>query len=286
MAPARCVVKVTKAAMLLAGNRLMPDRTSDPLDSSASPDSLCDLSVVIAAFHESKVIADAVRQIDEYAGARGLPVELIIVDDGSADDTTEAASRCTTHHITLRLFTHVCNHGKGYAIRRGMEEARGRRVLMCDADMSTPIGEVERLEPWLDRGGDVAIGSRRMSDSQVDPAQGPVRRLADRCFRAFRGSLLLRDIRDTQCGFKLFTRDAAQRIFTRQSVDGFAFDCEVLALARMMGLRIAEQGVVWRNNPDSRVRLVRDGWRMVRDVLIIYHRTQSIIHDRMPQLDT
>jgi dolichyl-phosphate beta-glucosyltransferase len=142
-------------------------------------------------------------------------------------------------------------------------EATGEAVLMSDADLSTPIQEVEKLLPWLVQGFDVVIASRDMPDSVLDPPQPWRRRTLAKVFRALRQRLMLPDIRDTQCGFKLFRRAAAQRVFSQETEPGWAFDCEVLGLARLMGCRIKEVGVLWRNDPDTRVRTIPDGWRML-----------------------
>jgi hypothetical protein len=153
-----------------------------------------------------------------------------------------------------------------------MLAATGELVLMCDADLSTPVAEVERLLEWLERGYAVVIGSRDMRESVLDPPQPRLRRWAAWGFRAIRRRLLLGELRDTQCGFKLFRREAAQQIFSRQTIDGWLFDCEVLGIAERLGYRIKEVGVVWGNNPDSRVKPVREALLAVPTLLAIRRR--------------
>lgn len=235
------------------------------------------LSIVIPAYNEAKRIADTLTRIASSKTLANRRVEIIVVDDGSTDETarrvkevaerlnaaTGAGNGMEPDRQRLRVLSGESHRGKGFAVRRGALESQGDVVLMCDADLSTPINQLDRLLPWLDRGFDVVIGSRRMDDSVLDPPQAWTRRVMDAVFRAIRRRVILPEIRDTQCGFKCFTRAAARDLFSRATMDGFIFDCEILERARRSAYRIKEVGVVWRNDRDSRVRPIRDSIAML-----------------------
>ena len=222
-----------------------------------------DLSIVIPAFNEANRITRTLAAIRRYAEVNGKHIELIVVDDGSMDQTAEIARDFDAGPLTVEVLVNETNRGKGYSVRRGMLAAHGRVLLMSDADMSTPIEDIEKLLPWIEDGHDVAIGSRNMPESELRPSQPLPRRMMGAMFRSLRRGLLRDGVRDSQCGFKCFTAAAAQEVFHRQSETGFAFDCEILAIARRLGLRIREVGVLWCDNRDSRVRPIRDSWRML-----------------------
>lgn len=239
------------------------------------------ISIVVPAYNEELRLGETLDTLLRFARGRGDVHEILIVDDGSTDGTrpiVERAVSANTEHaeclVDIRLLGFKRNFGKGHAVRRGMLAATGDAVLMTDADLSTPLEELDRLLPWLSEGCDVVIGSRDMPDSRLDPPQPLPRRLAAWSFRALRRRLLLPELRDTQCGFKLFTREAVAVVFPRQSEDGWLFDCEVLALAARMGLRIKEVGVIWRHAPHSRVRVWREAIRALPTLLRIRRRVQ------------
>lgn len=258
----------------------------EPRDESVKPK----LSIIIPAYNEQRRIRRTLERIREYVTQSGHACEVLVVDDGSDDGTSAAVRRfCATlaaadqsgaeqsgTPFRTKMRVSDRNHGKGHAVRRGMLEAEGDLLLMCDADLSAPIEEIEKLLPWLERGYDVVIGSRDMRDSRLDPPQPLLRRLMAWVFRTIRRRLLLPEIRDTQCGFKLFRRDAARAIFERQTVDGWLFDCEVLGLADRLGYRIREVGVTWSDDRDSRVRPVRYAWRAMRELWAIRRRLRNI----------
>lgn len=231
-----------------------------------------ELSVVIPAYNEARRIGSTLRRIRDYAAAAPGRWELVVVDDGSVDGTAQVVQRLEPGRLAVRLLVNPANRGKGYSVRRGMRAAAGDRLLLSDADLSTPIEEVAKLLPWLERGYDVVIGSRDLPDSVLDPPQPLPRRLAAWAFRGLRRRLLLPEVRDTQCGFKLFTRPAAEAVFGRATVDGWLFDCEVLGLAVRLGYRVREVGVVWRNHPHTRVNAVREAARAVPTLLAIRRR--------------
>jgi len=234
------------------------------------------LSIVMPAFNEDRRLGPALDQLKRHFESSPMTVEIIIVDDGSTDDTAGVARRFEPGVMTVRLIRNRVNRGKGYSVRRGMRKASGAMILMTDTDQSTPIYELARVAPFLSEGYDVVIGSRDLDESQITQRQPRHRHGMGLLMRGLRRKLMLRDIRDTQCGFKLFSRRAAKAIFRRVREEGFPFDCEALMLARKMGYRIKEVGVVWCNDPDSRVRPVRDSIRMVIGLVRILCRMRGM----------
>ena len=188
------------------------------------------------------------------------------MDDGSTDGTAEAAQ--AVGGPGLVVLRNEGNRGKGYAVRRGMRAARGERRLMSDADLSTPIEELGRLEACLEAGHDVAIGSRALPGARIEVRQPWYRENMGRLFNVFVRVLAVPGLRDTQCGFKLFSARAAEAIFTAARLDGFSFDVEALFIARQLGYRIAEVPVVWRNDAATRVSLF-GGFQAFPDLLRI-----------------
>lgn len=223
-----------------------------------------DLSVVVPAYNEAARLPRTLQRLREYLDARGQSYEIVVVDDGSSDGTAEVAR--SAGGPALLLLANARNRGKGYSVRRGMLAAAGALRLMCDADLSTPIEELARLEACLQAGCGVALGSRAVAGSHLEVRQGLWRENAGRAFNLLARLVALPDLHDTQCGFKLFTAAAAEAGFSRARLDGFAFDVEVLFLARRAGVRMAEVPVVWRNDVASRVSLGK-GLRAFLDLL-------------------
>lgn len=222
------------------------------------------ISVVIPAYNESERLPETLRKIAEYAPRCPRPiVEVIVVDDGSRDDTAKVASR-TQVGLKVRTVSYSRNSGKGYAIRRGVIEAKGELVLISDADLSTPIAEVEKLLAALET-DDVAIGSR-IDRSLIKRRQAWLRerigRVGNHLMRAITGM----PFRDTQCGFKLLRADRAREIFRVAVVDRFAWDVEFLLLAGLQGCTIAEVPVLWFNAEGSRVNVLRDPPKVLWDI--------------------
>ena len=237
-----------------------------------------EISVVIPAYNEARGIAASLRQVADYFQSRELAGEIIVVDDGSSDGTEERARALVLPGVSVQVLVNEANQGKGYSVRRGLLAARGRYVGFTDADMSTPIAELDKVRAALAGGADVVIGSRGLAASHIATHQPWWRERAGRLFGAFVRSVLLPGIADSQCGFKFFTQAAAQDILPRQQLSRWAFDVELLYLARRLGYRISEVPVRWINDPDSKVKMLRDGPRMAWDVL----RIRALHRDLQP----
>ena len=228
------------------------------------------LTVVIPAYNEEQRIGPTLERIRGYLEKRAFPWEIVVVNDGSQDQTVrisrEILAGCERHEVIDRKF----NRGKGYSVRQGMLAGNGRFLLFSDADLSTPIEEVERLLPPLESGEvQVSIGSRALRDSRVEVHQPWWREAMGKSFNLFVRLIALGGLCDTQCGFKCFTREAARSIFSVARIDGFGFDVEALYLARKFGFAVQEIAVRWVNSPDSRVHPLSDSSRMLADLLRI-----------------
>lgn len=224
------------------------------------------LSVVIPAYNEHARLGGSLPRIAAYLEAGGIDAEILVVDDGSSDDTSSLAERFLRGR-RAQLLRNVENRGKGFSVRRGVLAASGRWVLVTDADLSAPIEEHARLAAMVrDHDLDVAIGSRGLPDSRIELRQHPIRELMGRTFNRLIRSMTGLPFHDTQCGFKLLHRDRTRPILERMVVDGFAFDVELLFLCMRFGLEVREIPVVWRNAPGSKVSLVADPIRMIYDV--------------------
>jgi dolichyl-phosphate beta-glucosyltransferase len=239
-------------------------------------ESRVELSVVVPAYNEEGRLEPGLRRALEYLRGRGCPFELLVIDDGSRDGTSAVAASFSAAGV--RVIRHERNRGKGAAVRTGVAASRGERVLISDADFSTPIEEVEKLEARLGAGTPLVLGSRGLDSSQVREHQPFYRELMGRTFNLVVRLVGVRGIRDTQCGFKLAAGDFGRSLFAAMTLDGFAWDVEMIWLARRRGAGIAEVGVVWVNSPDSRVDPIRSSLSMLRDVLLIRFR-----HRRHPR---
>jgi dolichyl-phosphate beta-glucosyltransferase len=224
------------------------------------------LSIVIPAYNESSRLAATLPRILEYAAALGDSSEVIVVDDGSTDGTAQVAAGMGRGHLRVSVLRSALNRGKGASVRRGVLAAREDEIVITDADLSAPIEEVAKLRAGLAGGYDVAIGSRRLAGSDVQVRQPWLRGVASRGFSRLVSLCFLPGIHDTQCGFKAFRRPAAAAVFARQRLNGYAFDVEVLWLARRLGYRVVEIPIVWRDDPRTHLRLARDSLGMLVDL--------------------
>ena len=233
------------------------------------PATAVQLSVVIPAYNEASRLGSTLGRMLTYLERRGLAFEVLVVDDGSADATVEVAAEYA--HRGVWVLELVRNRGKGAALRHGVVASRGAQVLLCDADLSTPIEELAKLEPWLER-ADLVLGSRSVQGARVELHQPWYREWMGKVFNRLIRLLGFGDFRDTQCGFKLMRGKPARDIFPRLTVDRFAYDVELVWETRRAGLRIVEVGVEWHDSPVSRVRPLRDAAQMFRDVLRVRFR--------------
>jgi len=216
-----------------------------------------EISIVIPAYNEEKRIEKTLKKIYEYFKEKGVEFEIIIVDDGSKDKTVEIVERFSLDKKEIRILKHEKNMGKGAAVKTGILNAKGELILFTDADLSTPIEEFEKLKNEIENGYDIAIGSRALKDSKIIIPQPFYRRIIGRIFPLLVRLIVIKDFKDTQCGFKLFKNEAAKKIFSRLKINGFAFDVEVLARGKKEGFKIAEIGVVWYNSPESKVSVLK-----------------------------
>ncbi len=226
------------------------------------------VSIVVPAFNESARIGNSIRKIDEFIRQSPLSFELIVVDDGSIDDTADIINQFSIRN--LRFIRNPQNRGKGYTVRKGVLAATGKYVLFTDADLSAPIDEMTKLlDVALNEDADVVIGSRAVDRSYIEKHQARFREFGGIVFNRMVRVLLSLDLHDTQCGFKLFHREKSKSIFEKQTTTGFGFDPELLFLARLHGLRIRETPVRWSHAEGSKVRFLRDSSRMFLDLVRI-----------------
>jgi dolichyl-phosphate beta-glucosyltransferase len=224
------------------------------------------LSIIIPAYNEEQRLGVTLERVSQYVREQTYNAEIIVVDDGSRDNTIGIAQRFS--HV--RVIAQERNRGKGAAVRRGMLEARGDFRLFSDADLSTPITELPKLLYKAEQGiADVCIGSRALNRDNVKKHQPWLRETMGKSFNLLVQMVVLRGITDTQCGFKLFTARSASLLFSQAKIDGFGFDVEILYLAEKHGLRVAQESVLWFNDERTTVHPVFDALAMLREILRI-----------------
>ncbi|MBZ5657147.1 MAG: glycosyltransferase family 2 protein [Acidobacteriia bacterium] len=226
-------------------------------------------SFIIPAYNESGRIRPTLDEILRYTAEQDWDAEILVVDDGSRDDTPDVIREYARAHSQIRLLQNPGNRGKGFSVRNGMLHARGDLCLFTDADLSSPISEAQKLFEAIRAGADVVIGSRWLRAELQTERQPLYRQAFGRIFNLVLRVFLGVHFKDTQCGFKAFRREAAQRIFPLQKIERWGFDPEILYIARRMGLKVAEVPVLWAHSEGTRLHPFRDGLRMFVDVLHI-----------------
>jgi dolichyl-phosphate beta-glucosyltransferase len=230
------------------------------------------LSLIIPAYNEAGRIRRTVQLCQDYLERHSYTHEIIVAADGN-DGSREIVAELAARDARVQVFGSLERRGKGLAVRQGVARARGQVIGFTDADYKTPIEELAKVLPWLERGYDVVIGSRAVSDSRIRVRQPIHRRLGSRAFGFVMHQLIgLHNIRDTQCGFKFFRRAVARDLFARQTIDGYMFDIEVLVLAEAAGYRIKEVGICWQDDHDSRLQLLVGNWQNLLDLFRIRFR--------------
>jgi dolichyl-phosphate beta-glucosyltransferase len=228
-----------------------------------------DLSIVIPAYNESRRLGPSLRRVVDYLRQSGTEYEVLVVDDGSTDGTAEVAGAFAAEGV--RVLRQDVNRGKGAVIKVGVLASRGREVLLLDADLSTPIEDIEKLRPRL-ADAEVVLGSRSVEGSDILTHQPFYRELMGRTFNFIIQIVGVRGLRDTQCGFKLLDGDVARRLFAELQIQRFAYDVELVWLARRHGYRVVEVGVRWADSPSSKVNPLTDSSRMFWDVMALRWR--------------
>jgi len=239
--------------------------TAPPAGAPAKP---IELSIIVPSYNEELRLPASLGRIAAYVAASGRPTEVLVVDDGSKDRTVAVATAFADRIPNLRVLKNGENRGKGYSVRHGMLEARGKTVLFTDADLSAPIAEADKLLAAMDR-YDVAIGSRAMDRSLIKVHESAFREFAGIVFNKIVRIVLRLPFVDTQCGFKAFDRERCRIIFEQQRIERFGFDPELLYLARRHGLKAVEIPVLWSHSPATKINMMRDSIQMFVDVFTI-----------------
>ncbi len=232
-------------------------------------------SIVIPAYNESARIGRALTDVTAAVKRNGWDAEVLVVNDGSTDDTAAIVQAFAANHPIIRLIQNNGNRGKGYSVRHGMLEAAGSIVMFTDADLSSPMDEAERLFTAIREGADVAIGSRWLDRGRQTIHQPIYRQFFGRCFNAVTRMVMQLPFADTQCGFKAFTRSAAQAVFQLQRIERWGFDPEILFIALKRGYRVREVAVTWGHDERSRISYLKDGIKMLEE--LVYIRWNALV---------
>ncbi len=243
-------------------------------ETKSTTQALVDVSVIVPAYNEERRLPPTLLDIVDYFDRKSLAYEIIVVDDGSTDATSAVVRKFERVREQVKLIQLPRNYGKGHAVRLGALNSHGKVILFADADGATPIEEFDKLYQAIQRGTEVTIGSRALFSDQTKVSTSFHRKFLGRIFNRFVNSLLLPDLKDTQCGFKMFSRAAALFLFKQQRSDRFSFDVELLYMARKAHIGIQEIPVNWTNIPGSKVNLVVDSILMFRDLFRfkVWHR--------------
>jgi glycosyltransferase involved in cell wall biosynthesis len=224
------------------------------------------ISIVIPAYNEAARLETALVRVTAAIEARAWDAEVLVVDDGSTDETADIVRHWMQQHPRLRLIQNPGNRGKGFSVRNGMLQASGAMVMFTDADLSAPMEEAELLFAAITAGADVAIGSRWLDKQKQRIRQPLYRRFFGRCYNRLTRTVMGLPYKDTQCGFKAFRREAAQLIFRLQTIERWGFDPELLFIARQLKLNVVEVPVTWGHDERSRMSYLKDGLQMVKEM--------------------
>ena len=246
-------------------------------EKGSAPQDVIALSIVVPSYNEERRLPPTLIDMIDFFDGHESSYEIIVVDDGSRDGTTQVTKKFERIRSQVRRIILPKNYGKGHAVRTGALNAKGELILFADADGSTPIGEVDRLVTAIRGGADIAIGSRALRSEETEVKTRFYRKIIGRVFNGLVNFFLIPGIADTQCGFKLFTRRAARFVFSKQTSDGFSFDIELLLLARKVGLTVKEVPVNWTNIPGSKVNLIIDSAKMFLDIFRFAFIHRSIL---------
>ena len=243
------------------------------------------VSIIIPAYNEELRLLTTLASTAEYFANRGEPFDILVIDDGSKDNTAGVVEEYQRRHPDYKVQCHGygANRGKGYAVRFGMRKATGDLRLFCDADLATPVEEYEVILAAMERiGAQIGIGSRPLEESHLVVHQPWLRERLGRSFNVAVQALAVKGIKDTQCGFKIFTAACAEDVFSRCVIDAFAFDCEALLVADRLGYKIAEVPIRWSHKDGSKVSMVRDGTRMIKDLMAVRWLHRDLPPRRIP----
>ncbi len=234
------------------------------------------VSIIIPAFNEQNRIIPTLNEMIEYFQSSFPSFEIIVVDDGSYDNTAECIRNFKQDKDNIDIVCLGKNSGKGAAVRKGIEVSKGQLLLYMDADGATPISEYVKLHDAITKGADIAIGSRALPSTQTKVTSSLHRICLGRIFNFFANLMAVPEIQDTQCGFKLFKAEAGKTIFSKQKLNGFSFDVEVLFLAHKLGYKVSEVAVNWNNKPGTKINVILDGLKMLRDIFSIKFRHRNL----------
>lgn len=242
------------------------------------------LSIAIPCFNEARRLPGALERLTEFVRTLSVPVEIVVVVERSSDATAAVAADIATRESLVTVIANDVQRGKGFAIRTGVLRTSGQIVLTMDADLSVPVSHIGEFLRYFDAHPevDVLIGNRQHPHSNIAVRQTRLREWMGQFFNIMVRAIVGGQLRDTQCGFKAFRRPAAREIFSRQTLDGFAFDVEVLMLAERLGFKVHDLPVRWFNSPESRVGLLRDPWRMLIDLCQVRRRVDAALKQNPP----
>ena len=226
-------------------------------------------SLVIPAYNESERITASLDKILAYIAQNHWDAEVLVVNDGSRDNTADVVRQYERRSPIVRLLENPGNRGKGYSVRHGMLQARGDVLIFSDADLSSPIYESAKLIREIEKGADVAFGSRWLEADTQTERQSILRQIAGRVYNLLLRAILGLNYKDTQCGLKAFTREAAEKVFTRQKIERWGFDPELLFIAKKFGMKMVEVPVEWAHDDRSKINPVVDGFKMGMEMLRI-----------------